>query len=167
MAYAIEQLSLQRYAEKDKEALAAFRLPAEQAQYTALPLEVLEPDEGKHPIVIVSGKGPVGFFVLHTSERVRDYTENLNALLLTALSINHVEQGKGYAKKAMLLLKDFVRSQFPAYDEVVLAVNHKNIPAQRLYEKAGFRDTGRRREGNLGEQYIYAMKVNECSPNKF
>lgn len=159
MSCTIDQLSLHRYTEKDKETLAAFRLPDEQARFTALPLEVLEADEGKHPIVITYGQKPVGFFVLHTSERVKNYSDNPQAILLTALSINHIEQGKGYAKKAMLLLQDFVQNEFPEYNEVILAVNHKNIPAQKLYEKVGFRDTGRRREGIIGEQYIYELAV--------
>jgi len=153
------QLSLQKYTDSHQRALAAFQLPEEQAKFTALPLEALEANEGRHPVVIIYGENPVGFFVLHNSGRVKDYTDNPGAMLLTALSINHVEQGKGYAKKAMILLKDFVAQHFSDYHEVVLAVNHKNIPAQKLYKKAGFQDTGRRREGELGEQYIYAISV--------
>ena len=45
-------------------------------------------------------------------------------------------------------------SQFPTCNEVVLAVNHKNVPAQRLYERVGFQDTGRRRMGPIGEQWV-------------
>jgi RimJ/RimL family protein N-acetyltransferase len=154
-----DQLSIQMCKEEYKEALAAFRLPEEQARFTALPIEGLEADEGRHPIVILNGQEPVGFFVLHTSDRVKNYTDNPKAILLTALSINHAEQSKGYAKQAMIQLKNFVQHQFPGYNEVILAVNHKNIPAQKLYEKAGFLDTGRRREGINGEQFIYALKV--------
>lgn len=156
---AFNQVSLQRYNDKYQGALAAFRLPGEQAQFTAMPAEVLDAGPGRHPIVIVNDEEPVGFFILHTSERVKDYSENPGAMLLTALSINHVEQGKGYAKKGMLLLQALVKEQFPEYDEVVLAVNHKNLPAQKLYEKVGFQDTGRRREGKLGEQLVYALNV--------
>ena len=75
-------------------------------------------------------------------------------MLLTALSVNYAKQGKGYAKQAMLLLSDFVKSEFPDCDEIVLAVNHKNIPAQRLYSRVGFTDTGRRKNGPIGEQFI-------------
>lgn len=80
-------------------------------------------------------------------------------MLLTALSINHLEQGKGFAKHAMRLLSEFVKSEFPSYDEIVLAVNHKNIPAQELYRKVGFHDTGERKMGPIGQQYILNMKV--------
>lgn len=54
---------------------------------------------GQYPIVILSNKIPVGFFVLHTTERVQEYSSNPQAMLLTALSMDHKQQGKGYAKK--------------------------------------------------------------------
>lgn len=57
----------------------------------------------------------------------------------------------------MLLLRDFVKSEFPSCDEIVLAVNHKNFPAQKLYAKVGFKDTGRRKIGPIGEQFILSL----------
>ena len=75
-------------------------------------------------------------------------------MLLTALSVNHAKQGRGYAKKGMLLLKDFVKTEFPNCDEIVLVVNHKNVPAQQLYLKVGFGDTGKRKMGPKGEQFV-------------
>lgn len=53
----------------------------------------------------------------------------------------------------------FVHQEFPESDEIVLAVNHKNIPAQKLYKKVGFEDTGRRKVGEMGEQFIYNLEV--------
>ena len=37
-------------------------------------------------------------FALQTGDRVQEFTENENALLLTSFSINHNRQRKGYAK---------------------------------------------------------------------
>ncbi|HET7615467.1 MAG TPA: GNAT family N-acetyltransferase, partial [Bacillales bacterium] len=140
------------------EALKAFALPEEQAQFTALPVEKLErPSDERHPIVILNRDEPVGFFVLETGERLRKYTENERALLLTALSINHSEQGKGFAKAGMRILNGFVQKEFPCVDEVVLAVNMKNIAAQKMYEKSGFQDTGRRTFGSKGEQKVLSL----------
>lgn len=155
----MENISLRRLEKKHIAVLKSFHLPEEQKKFTALPNDILVDTEGRHPIVIVNGEKPVGFFLLHTSTRVKDYSANPHALLLTALSINHLEQGKGFAKKAMQLLNGFVKSDFPTYDEIVLAVNHKNIPAQELYRKVGFYDTGERKIGPIGEQYILKMKV--------
>lgn len=55
----------------------------------------------------------------------------------------------------MALLQPFLRKEFHRCREVVLAVNRRNIAAQKLYEKAGFQDTGRKKMGKIGEQYIY------------
>ncbi|MBT2719477.1 N-acetyltransferase, partial [Bacillus sp. ISL-57] len=95
----------------------------------------------------------------HSTERVKEYSDNPKAMLLTALSVNHAKQGKGYAKQGMLLLSDFVKSEFPNCDEIVLVVNHKNLPAQQLYLKVGFQDTGKRKIGPIGEQFIMNLSV--------
>ncbi|SOC13438.1 acetyltransferase (GNAT) family protein [Ureibacillus xyleni] len=157
----MDTISLRHFEKNHLEILKSFHLPAEQKKFTALPIDILEETEGKHPIVIVYGDAPVGFFLLHNSNRVKEYSANPHALLLTAFSINHLEQGKGFAKKAMQKLSNFVKSEFPSYNEIVLAVNYKNIPAQELYRKVGFYDTGERKIGPIGEQYIMKMKVED------
>lgn len=140
--------------------LSEFELPKEQSQFTALPKNVLsELKNGQFPIVIECEGVPVGFFLLHSTERVKEYTDNPNALLLTALSIDHRQQRKGYAKNGMLTLPSFVRGEFGFCNEVILAVNHKNIPAQRLYSSVGFIDTGKRKVGPIGEQVIMSLQI--------
>jgi RimJ/RimL family protein N-acetyltransferase len=153
------EVELQFYTPEYIEFLKEFKLPEEQERFTALPIGMLEITHERYPIVILSEEIPVGFFVLHSSSRVIEYTDNLHALLLTAFSINHTQQGKGYAKKAMKLLKGFVNDEFPGCNEIVLAVNKRNIPAQKLYEKVGFKDTSRRKIGEIGEQLILSLSV--------
>jgi RimJ/RimL family protein N-acetyltransferase len=150
-----ENIALQKLRPEHMEALRSFTLPEEQEQFTALPKDVLETGEGQFPIVITKEDHPVGFFILHTTERVKEFTENPKAMLLTALSINFSQQGKGYAGMGMALLQPFLKKEFPHCSEVVLAVNRRNIAAQKLYGKAGFQDTGRKKMGKIGEQYIY------------
>lgn len=147
-------IKLKHFSNEYLDKLNSFELPEEQAQFTALPSKILKKTEGENRIVILSENEPVGFFLLHSTERVQEYSDNPNSMLLTALSVNHAKQGKGYAKEAMLLLSDFVKSEFPDCNEIVLAVNHKNIPAQQLYLRVGFKDTGRRKIGPIGEQLI-------------
>ncbi len=140
-------------------ALEAFTLPLEQEKYTTLPRDIDSPlPEGVHPIVIVA-EGPVGFFLLHDTERVQTYTESAHALLLSIFSINHPFQGNGYAKAALRQLPAYVRQQFPKTQEVVLSVNLKNDAAFALYEKVGFSDTGRRITGPVGEQRIMSLAL--------
>ncbi|CAH0347069.1 GNAT family N-acetyltransferase [Bacillus sp. CECT 9360] len=157
----LNEVELHVYKSEYSELLKTFKLPEDQEQFTALPLtiEMLEITHVRHPIVILSENVPVGFFVLHSSARVKEYTDNPNAMLLTALSINHTQQGKGYAKKGMELLKSFVNQEFPECNEIVLAVNKRNIPAQKLYERVGYEDTGRRKVGKIGEQLILSLSV--------
>ncbi|OEH94447.1 GNAT family N-acetyltransferase [Bacillus solimangrovi] len=157
MSSSIVELTI--YKPEHLESMNKFSLPNEQIQFTALPTDILEVTEGQHRIVILSHGQPVGFFILHATDRVKEYTDNKHALLLTALSINHSEQGKGYAKMGMQRLKYFVNQTFPNYNEIVLAVNHKNLAAQKLYEKVGYIDTGRRKIGSIGEQYIYSYPI--------
>ncbi|HEU5141230.1 MAG TPA: GNAT family N-acetyltransferase [Bacillales bacterium] len=155
-----QTVELRQYKPEHLKILREFKLPEAMAQYTAFPAVVLENlTDGQFPIVILSNNEPVGFFVLHSTDRVQEYTDNLKAMLLTALSINHSEQGKGFAKKGMNILKSFVNQEFPEYNEIVLAVNHQNIPAQNLYGRVGFSDTGRRKIGRIGEQFIYSSFV--------
>ena len=70
--------------------------PEEQEQFTALPIHSLEMTHERHPIVILINNEPVGFFVLHSSDRVKEYSDNPKAMLLTSFSINHSHQGKGF-----------------------------------------------------------------------
>ena len=155
----VASVSLAHFSNQHLDGLRSFELPDEQEQFTSLPLAVLDVAEGQHRIVITYEEEPVGFFLLHATDRVKEYSPNREAMLLTSFSINHAKQGKGYAKQGMLLLQDFVKAEFPACDEIVLAVNHKNIPAQRLYGKVGFVDTGRRKMGPKGEQFILSLSL--------
>jgi ribosomal protein S18 acetylase RimI-like enzyme len=152
-------IELVHFSEEHLPLLNNFELPDEQSQFTALPKNVLNVTDGQYPIVILSEEEPVGFFLLHSTERVKDYSDNPRAMLLTALSIDHRHQRKGYAKKGMVELSRFVKKEFEFCDEVVLVVNHKNIPAQNLYLNVGFVDTGVRKIGRIGEQIVMNLKT--------
>ncbi|WEG15104.1 GNAT family N-acetyltransferase [Alkalihalophilus pseudofirmus] len=153
------ELELKLISDKGMEGFYSFHLPKDQEMYTSLPDNYKEVKEGQYRIGIYYKGEPVGFFLLHSTDRVKEYTSNPLSMLLTAFSITEDKQGKGYAKQAMLLLKTFISEEFPYYNEVVLAVNHKNLAAQSLYKKAGFYDTGSRKIGPIGEQYILQLKL--------
>jgi len=105
-------IELVHFSEEYVDILNDFDLPEEQSQFTSLPKEVFIEMVGQYPIVILRDNVPVGFFVLHTTERVKEYSNNPNAMLLTALSIDHKQQGNGYAKKGMLALPEFIKRKF-------------------------------------------------------
>ncbi|WP_141521784.1 GNAT family N-acetyltransferase [Bacillus cereus] len=157
------EIQLVPYKEKYKEIIQTFTLPSEQVQFTSDPSALLEKaksDRTKNVIVILDYNGvPVGLFALETGDRVKEFTDNEDALLLTSFSINHNRQRKGFAKKSLLLLEEFVKRYFPIKNEVVLAVNERNIPAQNLYAKVGFQDKGFRRMGPIGQQIIMHLSI--------
>lgn len=132
------EIQLVPYKEEYKEVIETFTLPSEQVQFTSDPAELLKKaknDRTKNVIVILDYNGvPVGLFALQTGDRVQEFTENENALLLTSFSINHNRQRKGYAKKSLALLQEFVQRYFPIKNEVVLAVNEK-IFQHKIYMK--------------------------------
>ncbi len=140
-------IELKHFSEEHSAALLEFELPEEQHRFTALPKEVLKRTDGQFPIVILSEGEPVGFFILHATERVKDYSDNPDAMLLTALSVDRKHQGKGFAKEGMLKLPEFVAKKFTHCHEVVLVVNVKNTAAQYLYLKPDLPTQGKEKRG--------------------
>jgi RimJ/RimL family protein N-acetyltransferase len=151
------------FEEKFRQQLVDFQLPPDQHQFTGLPSEVLElsiQDVHRFPIVIENGEEAVGFFVLQQGADILPFSTNPNAILLRAFSINNLHQGNGYGKAAMKLVPLFVKNYFPKVNEIVLAVNERNIAAKKLYESQGFIDQGERRMGNIGSQYLLHFLLN-------
>ncbi|WP_028594479.1 GNAT family N-acetyltransferase [Paenibacillus assamensis] len=154
------EVKLAFYRSEHLASLQQFKLPKEQEKFTALPVDMLEVvTEGQYLVVIEHASDAVGFFMLHATKRVMQYTDNPHAMLLTALSIDHAQQGRGFAKRGMKQLSAFVQEHFPTCNEIVLAVNYRNTAAQQLYLNVGFEDSGRRKEGPLGEQWIMSYLI--------
>ncbi|WP_242143100.1 MULTISPECIES: GNAT family N-acetyltransferase [unclassified Bacillus cereus group] len=164
MSIHTEDIKLVPYKEDYKEKIATFTLPSEQVQFTANPSDLLEKakeDITKHVVVIVDQDVPVGIFALQTGEIVKEYTNNSDAVLLVSFSVDYEKQGKGYAKRGLCLLQEYVTAYFPGTNEVVLAVNERNIPAQKVYLKVGFEDRGQRKMGPIGRQLILYLSIKE------
>ncbi|MCO7126522.1 GNAT family N-acetyltransferase [Sporolactobacillus shoreicorticis] len=158
-----QRIQLNFYQKKDQTSLENYYLTEQQLKYSGNPLDCLQDcvqDNERHPILIRSGEEVAGFFVLHSWGGVKDLSENRNALLLRAFSVNSIFQGQGIATKALAALDLFVNANFPDVNEIILAVNHKNAVAQHVYMKAGFKDTGRRAMGKQGVMYLFSKKVN-------
>ncbi|TYS67858.1 GNAT family N-acetyltransferase [Sutcliffiella horikoshii] len=158
------EVILEGYQTGHLEELIKYELTESQLTFTSHPKDALlacETDRGRHPIVILEKGKPAGFFVLYQGEELPSYTDNPNAILLRAYSVAVPFQGKGIAGKSLELLPNYVKRNFPHVDEVVLAVNVRNETAQRVYLRAGFKDSGRRVMGRMGEQYLYRIRVRE------
>ncbi|KAB2332110.1 GNAT family N-acetyltransferase [Cytobacillus depressus] len=145
------------YDERFKSEIEKYVLSNEQLQFTGKPLdciELSEEDSDRHSILAFENNEFVTFFVLHENEGVKPYSGNCKAILLRAFSTSYHHQGRGYAKRALMLLPEFVRTEFPAINEIVLAVNVQNLAAKSLYQKRGFIDEGVRKMGKKGELII-------------
>lgn len=157
-----EMISLDFYKPEYKTILKDYYLPEEQQRYTPLPLDAIkkcEIENERYPIVILYDKQPAGFFVLHGWEGVKTYSNNKDAILLRAYSVNVSFQGKGIAKNSIQLLPSFVKEHFPNKNEIILAVNKMNKIAQHVYQSGGFLDKGIRKMGRKGELFILNMEL--------
>lgn len=113
-----------------------------------------------HPSLAVTSDNEVPtFFVLDYGTDKFRYTNTSRSMLLRSFSTDDRYLRKGYASEALALLPAYVRGSFPDVIEIVLGVNRKNVPAQRLYEKAGFERRADTFVGRRGEQFIYTMAI--------
>ncbi|SDN87965.1 GNAT family N-acetyltransferase [Bacillus sp. OK048] len=155
-------MQLYFYNDSFKNAIEDYELTDEQLRYTGIPKDCIElsnEDSERYSILAIEEDKLLTFFVLHKNEGVKPYSNNNNAILLRAFSTDLRYQGKGYAKKAMMLLPEFVKQSFSEINEIVLAVNLKNEIAQGLYKKCGFVDEGVRRMGKKGELIIMSYHL--------
>lgn len=155
-------ITLTLYNENFEHQLKDFHLPDEQLQFTSLPLnKIHNPTISKdtHHIVILSDELPVGYFALENGDKLRKYSTNPKARLLTSFSIDARHQGQGIAKEGLNLLPRFIREHLPETDEVVLGVNKRNQAAISLYLKMGFTDEEEVYVGPKGPQHVLHLKI--------
>lgn len=133
--------------------------------FTGSPQSVIEKvkrDHDRVPVMIMNDDQLAGFFCLHLHQGPLEIGGCADSdVLLRALSIDERFRGQGISLAAMKLVPAFVKAHFPYVTRIILAVNYRNIPAQHLYQKTGFQDTGIQRVGKIGPQYVLFKKVNE------
>lgn len=150
-------MQLYIYDDSFKNEIEYYELTEEQLRYTGHPkdcIKLLNEDSDRYSILAIEEDKLVTFFVLHKNEGVKPYSTNNNSILLRAFSTDFRHQGRGYAKKSLMLLPEFVKENFSETNEIVLAVNLKNEAAQGLYKKCGFVDEVVRKMGKKGELII-------------
>jgi len=150
------KLEIYQDTQRDRECIAQY--PLKDPTFTATPQQALAialGDPERMPILVMVGSEMVGFFVLTRNEDVREVgADPATAILIRSLSVSETQRGKGIATQTLQQLPAFAREHFPLATTLNLAVEAENVPAQKLYDKVGFVDTGRRRFGQYGEQYI-------------
>lgn len=150
-------MELMEYREEYKEAVTNYFLTDEMTYFTGTPQENIalsQKNPQHHPILAFSQQKLVTFFVLDAGPQKADYTDENDALLLRSFSTDARFLRRGYAKEALRLLSDFVKTHFPAMKQIVLAVNKKNSAAKKLYYSVGFVDSGEEKMGPKGPQHL-------------
>src|SRR6476660_1543258 len=105
-------MQLYLYEESYKHLIEQYQLTEEQLRFTGKPTDCIElsnEDVDRHSILAIEDGKLVTFFVLHRNEGVKPYTDNKNSILIRSFSTDFRHQGNGYAKKALLLVPDFVK----------------------------------------------------------
>ena len=72
---------------------------------------------------------------------VKDFAEEPFGYDLQQFMIDKSFQNKGYGTEALKLILDFLKNE-KRFDHVELCVNKSDVPAIKLYKKAGFKDSG-------------------------
>jgi Acetyltransferases len=156
------KIQLAFYTQAYSEAITHYIL--NELRFTGSPQEAIKlcaREKERHAILVIARDNLVGFFVLHGWAGAKKYTNNRHSLLLRTFSIDSRYQGRGYGRRVIALLDDFVRANFPDVNEIVLGVNHANVPAQHLYLHHGFTDAGRRVIGIHGEQLVLSRTISD------
>ncbi|EBA16616.1 Histone acetyltransferase HPA2/related acetyltransferase [Roseobacter sp. SK209-2-6] len=117
----------------------------------------------------------VDFHILETETRIigffkvdRGFDRNGFALPwelgIRAFKINHADQSKGFATRAVTALRAYLQQHYPDRSSVVLTVNMQNPAALACYLRGGFQDTGEIYTGGIaGPQHVLRMSL-EGSP---
>ncbi|RWZ59117.1 GNAT family N-acetyltransferase [Halobacillus fulvus] len=150
------------YKPSHRQYLISYHLPEDQQEFTSLPLQKIDnPHVTKSSmhVLIMDDQRPVGYFALEDGDKVRKYSDNPHAMVLTSFSIEADSQGKGFAKQALKLLSDFVKDSLPHVDEVVLGVNKRNLAAANLYLTNGFVDEDEVYVGSKGPQHVLHLYI--------
>jgi diamine N-acetyltransferase len=90
---------------------------------------------------IHAGETPVGFLMLFDDADAPVY-------FLWRLMIDAAQQGKGFGRRAIALLADYVRAR-PGARELLVSYHPGPHSPRDFYLKLGFRDTGRVEEGEV------------------
>lgn len=158
-----EDITVQVFEEKYREAVNEFKLSERQQIYSSLPKSVLDDalnDENRVANIAMNQEGQVvGFFVLHQYYQHEGYDTPENVVYVRSLSVNEKYQGHGYGTKMMMFLPQYVQELFPDFNHLYLVVDAENKGAWNLYERAGFMHTATKEEGPIGKERLYYLDL--------
>lgn len=155
-------------------AVLRHRLAPGQTRFVGLPVATLpaaDADPERVPFAIVVGpaddpararEAAAGFGVLDGGAGLRELVDGPpRAVLLRAYYVTPQWQGRGIGRAACAapLLDRLAAEAAPYAAEAVLCVNTANPGARRVYEAAGYTDTGRVIFGDAGPQHVMSRPL--------
>lgn len=158
-----ENIIVQEFEEKYRQALYEFNLNERQQIYSSLPKDVLDDainDEDRIANIALNKAGDVvGFFVLHQYYQHEGYDTPSQVIYVRSLSVNEDYQGYGYGTKMMMYLPQYVQDLFPNFNHLYLVVDAENKGAWNVYERAGFMHAATKEEGPIGKERLYYLDL--------
>ena len=158
-----ENIIVQVFEEKYRQALYDFNLNERQQIYSSLPKDVLDDainDEDRIANIALNEAGDViGFFVLHQYYQHEGYDTPNQVIYVRSLSVNEDYQGYGYGTKMMMYLPQYVQDLFPNFNHLYLVVDAENKGAWNVYERAGFMHAATKEEGPIGKEKLYYLDL--------
>ena len=133
-----------------------------QARFSGVASDTLpaaERHRTRRAVAILRDGRPVGFFALDHADPICAYATD-PSVALRAFFVDVASQGQGVASAALRLLPGTVAHWYPGAEAVILTVNVANPVATRLYQRAGFVDTGRLHlGGTVGPQHVLVLPL--------
>lgn len=149
-------LSLEKYTLKHQPVVRYLEVYPEQLNYVYPIQEILAaPEQGCNHHIIKRGTSIIGFFSIDTAYSARYSFASPAALGLRNFFLDRHYQGKGLGAMSLAALPGYLAAQYAAWQRIYLTVNCKNTCAYKLYQRAGFKDSGKLYYGgSSGPQYI-------------
>lgn len=134
-----------------------------QARFSGVAIDTLpaaERHRTRHAVAILRYDQAVGFLALDHADPICAYTAPDQSVALRAFFVDAHVQRQGIAAAALGALPAFVSTHHREAAFVVLTVNVSNLVAFRLYQRAGFVDTGRvHLGGSMGPQHVLVLAL--------
>lgn len=145
-------------------ALLALRVHPAQQAFVGRTVDLLADAQSRascEPMAIILDERPIGLYCIETVARCiagRDFDRP--ALGLRGFLIDANSQGQGLGTRALAALLADLAARHPPAQLLVLSVDEANHSARRLYQQAGFTDSGERYHGGrAGAQHLLLREL--------
>ena len=140
-----------------------FPLSQQQLFFVNAPLTYVDPEvaEDQYPVVYTLDGKVIAFGVLDFGADKHSYTRDSNSLLIRGVSVHPEYQGRGYGRRFMQAIPEFVDRELHSLgiSELILGVNERNAAAIGLYLSCGYETLEGQVDGDHGPQYVMQYRL--------